>query len=425
MTVVRMLGRLTASLILTLSLTSLAFANDRADAGRTETGVSMVPSVHAPPAQVGPLTDTATLGGAVPWATIAPPPAWGAPGGSGATLVQGGGGGTPQLRYYALDGLGSVRVVFDAAGAVVSRADYEPFGAAVATSTTGTLPRQQFTGQERDGEVGVDYFGARLYVPQHGRMPSVDPLYVGAVAEPQRWNRYAYALNAPLHLVDPDGRQARSCSYHVGVVWFDGYWFDTGYFSMSCSNSNPRGGIYDSGADLPSLGSGGGESGTTSGTTNGEEVQELKVVAPDVKTTTATVEGLQEALKRLEKPRCSGALDGPERSAASALLSAEWRVIPRGGPINGEVNGAAIASKHPYVDRVLINADGPFFNLQLHENGKGFRFFGVAPGISLLHNQAAIVLHETGHLTNVHPSDAGNNALTTRNTQNVLRNCFP
>ncbi len=218
MTVVRMLGRLTASLILTLSLTSLAFANDRADAGRTETGVSMVPSVHAPPAQVGPLTDTATLGGAVPWATIAPPPAWGAPGGSGATLVQGGGGGTPQLRYYALDGLGSVRVVFDAAGAVVSRADYEPFGAAVATSTTGTLPRQQFTGQERDGEVGVDYFGARLYVPPHGRMPSVDPLYVGAVAEPQRWNRYAYALNSPVVYTDPDGRAAHECGQYKLAV---------------------------------------------------------------------------------------------------------------------------------------------------------------------------------------------------------------
>jgi RHS repeat-associated protein len=264
MTVARMLGRLTASLILTLSLTSLAFAHDRADAGRTETGVSMVPSVHAPPAQVGPLTDAATLGGAVPWATIAPPPAWGEAGGSGATLVQGGGGGTPQLRYYALDALGSVRVVFDAAGAVVSRADYEPFGAAVPASTTGTLPRQQFTGQERDGEVGVDYFGARLYVPQHGRMPSVDPLYVGAVAEPQRWNRYAYALNAPVHLVDPDGRQARSCSYHVGVVWFDGYWFDTGYFSMSCSNSNPRGGLYDSGTELPGSGNGGSGTGGSS-----------------------------------------------------------------------------------------------------------------------------------------------------------------
>ncbi len=208
MTVVRMLGRLSAAVTLTLLVSPLVLAHDRAETAHTATGVSAVPLALPAvlSAGVGPLVDTAALGGAVPWATIAPPPAWGAAGGSGAMLLQGGGGGTPQLRYYAIDALGSVRVVFDATGAVVSRADYEPFGAAVATSTTGTLPRQQFTGQERDGEVGVDYFGARLYVPQHGRMPSVDPLYVGAVAEPQRWNRYAYALNSPQNRVDPDGR---------------------------------------------------------------------------------------------------------------------------------------------------------------------------------------------------------------------------
>jgi RHS repeat-associated protein len=142
-------------------------------------------------------------GGSVPWAAVAAPPALGAGGG----MLQGGGGGAPQLRYYALDALGSVRVVFDAAGQVVSRADYEPFGAAVPASTTGTLPRQQYTGHERDGEVGVDYLGARLYAPTLGRLPSVDPLYVGAVEEPQRWNRYVYALNAPTIFVDPDGRQ--------------------------------------------------------------------------------------------------------------------------------------------------------------------------------------------------------------------------
>ena len=99
-----------------------------------------------------------------------------------------------------------MRVVFDAAGQVISRADYEPFGAAVPASTTGGLPRQQFTGQERDGEVGVDYFGARMYGATHGRMFSVDPLYTGAVGDPQRWNRYAYALDTPINAVDPDGR---------------------------------------------------------------------------------------------------------------------------------------------------------------------------------------------------------------------------
>jgi RHS repeat-associated protein len=91
---------------------------------------------------------------------------------------------------------------------VKARADYEPFGALIAASTTGPLPREQFTGQQRDSEVGLDYFGARFYHATHGRMLSVDPLYVGAVGDPQRWNRYAHVLNSPLNALDPDGRRS-------------------------------------------------------------------------------------------------------------------------------------------------------------------------------------------------------------------------
>lgn len=83
----------------------------------------------------------------------------------------------------------------------------------------GSLRRR---GQQRDSEVGLDYFGARFYHATHGRMLSVDPLYVGAAYEPQRWNRYAYALNGPLMFVDPDGRHIecstqQACSESVTV----------------------------------------------------------------------------------------------------------------------------------------------------------------------------------------------------------------
>jgi RHS repeat-associated protein len=195
---------------MTLSVGSLAVGAER------ETGPEAAAAAVAPAAPVpAPTTAFKASAGrllpadAVFLATLAPPPAPAmAP--AGAVLLQGGGPPPPQLRYYALDALGSVRVTFDAAGNVIGRADYEPFGAAVAASTTGTQPRQQFTGQEREGEVGIDYFGARMYGPQHGRMPSVDPLYVGAVEEPQRWNRYAYGLNSPVVMVDPDGRRVNS-----------------------------------------------------------------------------------------------------------------------------------------------------------------------------------------------------------------------
>jgi len=66
--------------------------------------------------------------------------------------------------------------------------------------------RSQFTSKERDNETGLDYFGARYYGSLLGRFTSVDPLIAsGRASLPQSWNRYAYALNNPLWLIDPDG----------------------------------------------------------------------------------------------------------------------------------------------------------------------------------------------------------------------------
>ena len=75
-----------------------------------------------------------------------------------------------------------------------------------------TLPGDQpkrFTGKERDGETGLDYFGARYYGSKPGRFTTVDPVYTWKenLVDPQRWNRYAYSRNNPLRYVDPDGRE--------------------------------------------------------------------------------------------------------------------------------------------------------------------------------------------------------------------------
>ena len=63
-----------------------------------------------------------------------------------------------------------------------------------------------FTGKERDGESGNDYFGARYYASSMGRFLSPDPLLnSGHPENPQTWNRYAYVLNNPLRSTDPTG----------------------------------------------------------------------------------------------------------------------------------------------------------------------------------------------------------------------------
>jgi len=56
-------------------------------------------------------------------------------------------------------------------------------------------------------DVALQYFGARYYDTVSGRFTSVDPASGGrgALAEPQRWNRYADAGNNPLRFNDPNG----------------------------------------------------------------------------------------------------------------------------------------------------------------------------------------------------------------------------
>jgi RHS repeat-associated protein len=82
--------------------------------------------------------------------------------------------------------------------------------------------KQEFTGKERDGESGLDYFGARYFSAGQGRFTSADPTFLNIlkVVNPQRWNLYAYALNNPLKYVDPDGNEAIAIlypNYEVGV----------------------------------------------------------------------------------------------------------------------------------------------------------------------------------------------------------------
>jgi len=111
------------------------------------------------------------------------------------------------MQYYHLDALGSVRVVTDESGAVSIRHDYLPFGDEWEAQPSSNPLR--FTGKERDKETGLDYFGARYLSGGHGRFTSIDPnaFTKRTLENPQKWNKYAYVLNNPLALIDPNGRE--------------------------------------------------------------------------------------------------------------------------------------------------------------------------------------------------------------------------
>jgi RHS repeat-associated protein len=110
--------------------------------------------------------------------------------------------GAQATEYYATDAVGSIRVVFEPAGAVIARSDYLPFGEGAAT--TGALPSEQFVGRSDDAELASGYFNARFYDFNASRFDAPDTL-MGQLFDPQSLNRYAYALNSPLVYTDTTG----------------------------------------------------------------------------------------------------------------------------------------------------------------------------------------------------------------------------
>jgi RHS repeat-associated protein len=133
---------------------------------------------------------------------------------------------TQGVYYRTNDHLGSTRIVTNQSATVVQRRDFFPFGEAIpadsshgnrqavtdggqATYITSSGVKQQFTGQQRDGDTGLDYFLARYYSAPLGRFLSVDPGGAGAhAAWPQSLNAFVYVENRPLILFDPTGLQA-------------------------------------------------------------------------------------------------------------------------------------------------------------------------------------------------------------------------
>jgi RHS repeat-associated protein len=127
-----------------------------------------------------------------------------------------------EVVYYHTDAIGSVRAITDATGAVIERYDFLPFGEALPSTVPET---RQFAGKERDAETGLDYFGARQHMSATGRFTTVDPLMnvEAAMTDPQRWNRYAYALNGPFKFTDPDGRDPRLVGALIGTAVYSGW----------------------------------------------------------------------------------------------------------------------------------------------------------------------------------------------------------
>jgi len=107
--------------------------------------------------------------------------------------------------YYHSDHLGSSNLITDILGEVVQHIEYVPFGEVFIEEKNNKWNTPYlFNAKELDEETGLYYYGARYYDPRVSVWYGVDPKW----EEYPNITPYAYCLNNPVKLVDPDGQKA-------------------------------------------------------------------------------------------------------------------------------------------------------------------------------------------------------------------------
>jgi RHS repeat-associated protein len=116
------------------------------------------------------------------------------------------------INYYDRDHLGNIRQVTRAdrtkTGTVIQSMDYYPFGAQFCHSgTDNNVQPYRYNGKEYDKMHGLNTYdyGARQYNPVTARWDRIDPL----CEKYYSISLYAYCLNNPVMLVDPDGKETK------------------------------------------------------------------------------------------------------------------------------------------------------------------------------------------------------------------------
>ncbi len=113
---------------------------------------------------------------------------------------------TQTVRYQLHNHLGSAALELDDTARVISYEEYHPYGTTAYQAKNAAIKaaakRYRYTGMERDEESGLEYHGARYYMPWLGRWISADPIGLGDGV-----NVYRYALNHPVAVADPTGTE--------------------------------------------------------------------------------------------------------------------------------------------------------------------------------------------------------------------------
>jgi RHS repeat-associated protein len=120
--------------------------------------------------------------------------------------------GVPQrlIRYQFGNHLGSASLELDERAQIISYEEHAPYGSTTyqaVRSQTETVKRYRYTGKERDNETGLNYHGARYYVPWLGKWLSTDPIGIK-----DGINVYCYCKSNPVVKLDTNGLEEEKIS---------------------------------------------------------------------------------------------------------------------------------------------------------------------------------------------------------------------
>src|SRR5256712_4178042 len=127
------------------------------------------------------------------------------------------------VSYLHEDHIGSIRFVSSSTGSQVFSSNYIPYGPQYGAS--GTPDELLFAGKIYDGSTGFYYFGGRFYDPTMGRVVTQDSS-PGVREDPQSYDRYVYARDNPLKIVDPNGHD-----------WWSGFVKTVTSFASAATNA--------------------------------------------------------------------------------------------------------------------------------------------------------------------------------------------
>jgi len=290
--------------------------------------------------------------------------------------------------YHHPDHL-SNRAETDASGTRTRTFGQFPFGETW-YEPTGT-DKFKFTSYENDsgtGETGLNYAQFRYHAPGQGRFMSAD-LLAGSLGAPQSLNRYSYAMNDPVNLIDPLGLY---CTYYTETE----YGLDHQVTGVTQSYECTPDLNWEAGFDTDLMGGWGGGGGPFGGGPAG--------TFPEI---------VKRALQALSNPDCAAAVghgylpEGGDLSAADVLTDLASNVV---APENANSRDWPPSHFGTVTFDAMSSPPGTVISAGTTGGGSADHMLGSIRVVSMTINtaagnfvtgsldvQAATLLHELGH----------------------------